>query len=200
MFDVTNGVIRDYIASCGFSPETGRLCIAGIGGVTPKGASAVSLNDNAPNLYNDTILVFGTEFKLYRGTVDPGVTKATNPRGLAHLTGIDDGHGRPWKFEKGFHHPERDGHTNPCLVQAEKVTVLRDHGFVDVGMFGIHMHAGGVNEKVGDWSEGCVVWHGGRGQGTPWDDFRAIYEASGQTSFTLYLMDGHKLTKHLGLI
>ena len=49
--------------------------------------------------------------------------------------------------------------------------IRESDSIVETGYFGINLHAGGTTESVGNWSAGCQVIWGGRGQDSPFDKF-----------------------------
>jgi hypothetical protein len=196
-FRLTNQALRDYLEQrCGLPrPADGKLHLIGIRGArpTPEG-DRFELQPNVPDEYNDAIGVFGTQFFLHRGSVDPGsayTLHPMNPDGCAHLLN------GAWPYQFGSHH----GH--PALVQAGPVKVWRDrdrdymrdvHEGVYTGDFAIHIHAGGAERSVGPNSAGCQVLWGGWGGG-PWNAFYGACQASGQQRFTYYLVDGAALAE-----
>lgn len=198
---LTNQLLRDYLVQKRGAerPAEGKLHLIGIRGAVPVSAAptgcvAVQLIRNTPNDYNDAIGVFGTELRLFTGSVDPGSTwtlRPSNPNGCAHLL---NGH---WRYQLGPHRGK------PALVQAGPVKVWRDrdrdhardpHEMVDTGWFGINIHAGGVSPDVDAYSAGCQVIHGGWA-GKPWKTFYGLCKASGQRTFDYYLVDGAGLAE-----
>lgn len=130
---------------------------------------------NEKNKYNDSIIALWKDadgnkiVKNYRATTSPGSFETFyNKNGDAHLV---DGR---YAYKRGQH----KGYN--ALVQAEAFTVWRDKNkdgiresdsIVETGYFGINLHAGGTTESVGNWSAGCQVIWGGRGQDSPFDKF-----------------------------
>lgn len=100
---------------------------------------------------------------LWACTVDPGLPWMISPMNAKGAARLAPGQ---WRFQVGHRSQERGGYR--CLVQADKVTVLRDADLddeidgdlQDTGWFGIQIHradAAGTGTKVGRWSAGCVV-------------------------------------------
>jgi hypothetical protein len=130
--------------------------------------------DEGRNLYGDTILMIWNDgakvnVKPYRASTRPGkFSKFYSVKGDAHLIP-----GR-YTYKRGIH-KDYD-----ALVQAGEVSVWRDinkdgirdlNSQVEVGWFGINIHAGGAGEFVGNWSAGCQVIWGGRDVNSPFEQF-----------------------------
>jgi hypothetical protein len=204
-FAVNNSVISAYVQSLGAVVPPGVTRLFGVRGAIPHGAGELSLQPNTLNLWNDTIGIWGNDFALYQGTVDPGLDYTihpTNDLGAAHLITLEEPRGKVWHFQWGMHKGQY-----PCLVQAESFLVRRDKNRdgiaqlvepIEGGDFGIHIHYGGVMKKVGAWSAGCQVLKGGSEANSPWVDFVARLKKSGQSQFAYFLIDGAALAKHLG--
>jgi len=203
-FRITNAVLKEYIESHNMNADDGNVRVFGVRGAIPYGADQLSLQPNKLDLWNDTIGIWGGHWALFKGTVDPGLGPTQHPevaQGAAHLLGLEEG-GQPWHFKWGLHHGAYE-----CLVQAENFKLRRDsdHDGVGepaeplaVGDFGIHIHWGGDQQLVGNWSAGCQVLWGRDGAGSPWQTFKAALKATGQTKFAYYLIDGAKLAAHVG--
>jgi hypothetical protein len=174
--------------------EFGRVHLIGIRGALPDpdGVTIRTGAGNDPNAYNDAIGVFGPTLRLYKGSVDPGLTPTLdpmNPQGCAHLLN------GAYLYQPGMH----KGH--PALIPAGPSRVWRDanrdgirdpHDQVETGSFGIDIHAGGTSSQVNDWSAGCqVVWGGW--SGASWLEFRQLYMQSCQREFRYYLLDASDL-------
>lgn len=155
---------------------------------------------NSKDAFNDTIFAVYVNHdgakcvEAFVASVEPGVfAERYNVAGDAHLV---DGQ---YAFRRGLHR----GY--PALIQAEAVTIWRDRdkdGVQDaserrhhVGWYGINIHAAGTGAKVGNWSAGCQVIHGGRGPGSPWSKFMALVDASPQQVFRYTLVDGTELER-----
>lgn len=101
---------------------------------------------NNRGVYDDCIAVVGIgEFRTYNANTDPSVPR----KGVAVLKpGV-------WRYRKGKHKVSSPlGYM--ALVQAEKVTVVRDGEGEDTGWFGINVHRGGLNSTS---SLGCQTVH-----------------------------------------
>ena len=130
-----------------------------------------TLNDNAPNVFNDLRIVFvidkngAPNFKdsIWDATTTPGTywtTHPMNPRGAA-IIALNQY--KSWVV--GTHHPGTP-QAHEALVQAAPVTVFRDskmdfkrEGPTETGIFAINQHWG-YNEPRGDLgrsSAGCLV-------------------------------------------
>lgn len=126
-------------------------------------------NTKNPDTWNDTLgCVYRTEkggplrLSVWRGTADPGrpaLTAPTNPAGTAVLA--PGQHRAAWKI--GTHRGR------PALVQNRALPVLRDVdrdtdidpvGTPVAGFYGINGHDAYAENlaKIGEASEGCVVW------------------------------------------
>jgi hypothetical protein len=191
---LTNALLRQWIeARFDRRHPEGVLGICGLRGTLPVGHNQVrtlGAAGEAPNLYNDTLVVFGPQWGLFRATVDPGsyyTEKPLSAHGCAHLK---DG---VWRYKIGTHR----GHW--ALVQAAPVEVWRDRDRdhrgpepgdkEETGYFGINIHAGASRLTVDQWSAGCQVlqspW-----TGAPWLEFGKLIrraDADGQETFPYYL-------------
>jgi hypothetical protein len=118
-------------------------------GADPDG----TLNDNRPNWFNDTRLVFWLdndgklEWRAWEATTEPGVfwtDKPMNPKGVAR---IKFGQYAAWSV--GIHLRGRAA-AQEALVQVKPISVYRDlnkdylrnNDFIDNGLFGINQHSG----------------------------------------------------------
>lgn len=136
-------------------------------GMNPDG----TLNDDAPNVFNDLRLVFsvGTggvpDIVSWEATTEPGrhytLVELLNPGGAARIA-FDQY--KAWVV--GTHAPSPNS-AHEALVQAEAVTVHRDLNkdfkrpgdAIDTGHFGINQHWGydAARGNVGNTSAGCLV-------------------------------------------
>jgi hypothetical protein len=204
VINLSNKKLIAQLAWLGYPCASNRLNICGLRGAEWVSNHSVRLVENVADRYNDSIVVFGTKFRVFRASVDPGAyytSKPLNSKGCAHLKN------GAYLYVKGKHRKY------DALRQAEgtsgKVTVWRDkdkdhkwdEGEVEEsGHFGINIHAGGTTDKVGKWSAGCQVLWGGRKKGSPWEAFmKLIDEAASpknpkrQKHFRYVLIDGHQL-------
>jgi len=189
---LTNGLIRQCLERLGHVAGSGQLHLLGIRGATPVGSRVILTGANAPDRYNDTIAVFGTELSLFEASVDPGqfyTSKPLDKDGCAHLRNGQ------WDYQFGTHRGHR------ALVQAGPVSVWRDrngdhvqdpHEQVESGYFGIDIHAGGNVASVGPHSAGCQILRGDWNSRS-WQVFLRILEMSEQTRFHYYLIDAADL-------
>lgn len=166
--------------------DANLLCLQGVNPIfdPPPGAvPKLELNDNAKDVYNDTIVVVcrgvGGEKKVcpMLGTVDPGNDQkhVNTPGGQAHLTFGQH------MYVKGLH-PAVGG--RPALRAFKEINrVWRDpdKNFVPsvgdkvaTGPFGVNVHAGGTR-VIGSWSAGCVNVSGGW-DGQPWKTFMGLMD------------------------
>lgn len=114
---------------------TDLVCIVGIRGYYKQTMGDPTKNDR--KIYDDALFIVAPEcFMSFNANVDPGYFR----KKIASLkTGV-------WKYKLGIH-----GLSKPkklqyeALVQAAKVTVMRDEVGEDTGMFGINIHRGGNN-------------------------------------------------------
>lgn len=105
-----------------------KVCLLGVRGFWAK---------NQRMIYDDAIFLIAPGFfASFNANCDPGAFR----KGIANLkTGL-------WRYKIGTH-----GLSKPpeqrylALVQAEKVTVIRDQQGEDTGFFGINIHRGGKN-------------------------------------------------------
>lgn len=133
-------------------------------------------NDRA--IYDDGIyLVAPNAIASFNANCDPGAFRT----GIANLTA-----GRIHRYKIGIH-----GLSKPkilqykALVQAEKMTVIRDDKGTDFGYFGINIHKGGYN-KVS--SIGCQTIYPDQ-----WPSFIALVEAKmkefGQKTIPYFIVE-----------
>jgi hypothetical protein len=205
-FKIDNEVLREYVTSVRAVVKPNTLRLFGVRGAVPHGKDSLSLQENRLNAWNDTIGIWGSDFAIYKGTVDPGLDYTVHPQndqGAAHLVPLGEPEGEVWTFKWGMHKNQYE-----ALVQAETFKVRRDRDRdgiaesyepLDAGDFGIHIHWGGDKEAVGAWSAGCQVLWGRNGEESPWVDFKRRLKKSGQTTFDYFLIDGARLVNHLGL-
>jgi len=167
-------LFQEVISAVGeFDARIGYINVLGIRGYQNGRAT-----EDAPDRYNDTIAVLwrdgsGRHVREYEATVDPGAYWTENPmkpEGVAHLV---DGQ---YLYQSGRHKGR------PALVQAGPVTVWRDRNQdddrdpgekVETGNFGINIHDGGSDARVGRYSAGCQVVRGG-GAGAAWQEFLSL--------------------------
>lgn len=99
---------------------------------------------NDRGIYDDALILITPEaFVTFNGNVDPSVYR---PAIAVLQPGV-------WRYKVGVHGLSKPAAQRyKALVQAAPVTVLRDKGGYDTGMFGINIHRGGVN---GTSSLGC---------------------------------------------
>lgn len=100
---------------------------------------------NDRNIYDDAMFIVSPSvYAAFNANTDPSLFRP----GIASLkAGV-------WLYKKGKHplHP-KPGKTNyDALRQAAPVTVIRDGGKEETGLFGINIHRGGRNSTG---SEGC---------------------------------------------
>lgn len=182
-FDYYMGAIRTFHPNV-VDPAEGIVELLGIAGWSDGGVI-----ENTRNRYNDMIFQIWVEgsqkhVKGFKASTAPGhFSNFYNTKGDAHLmkcsTGTTDGR---YRYKVGKH----KGYT--ALNQAEDFKVWRDKdkdgiqkstSLVESGRFGINLHAGGVKEKVGNWSAGCQIIWGGK-TGAEWTEF--IGRLDGSTS------------------
>ena len=111
---------------------------------------------NDLGVYDDAIiLVTPTAYATFNANTDPS-------RELPGIATLKCG---VWKYVRGVHglsHPAGP-RRYPALVQAAPVTVTRDGGKEDTGMFGINIHHGSFGSTS---SEGCQTIYPDQ-----WDEF-----------------------------
>lgn len=167
-FEITRDSAIEFLTLLRTAPATGPgdlelLCLQGSSAVDPKRPNVLTLNENTPNYYNDTIVLLqiaeGEErLAAFLGTVDPGDVPVKG--GVAHLT-----HGRH-DYIRGFHLRKDYGDKYPCLRALNEINRIwrrREDGtiVVEENGFGVNVHAGGLGELVNDWSKGCLNICGG---------------------------------------
>lgn len=127
--------------------------------------------ENDMGIYDDLIVaIIGNQVTGFRASTDPGwyyINHPVNPKGCAQLQpGL-------WWYEAGLHH----GHQ--AFVQSDAVGVNRldEKGSVierEIGWFGINIHSGGPEYRVGRYSAGCQVINSPQ---EPWGEaWRAFYD------------------------
>ena len=129
----------------GLDPKS-KLCILGVRGYYLDTMGEPGKNDR--QIYDDAIIILGPEcFQTFNANTDPGYFR----KGIANLkAGV-------WSYKVGTHglnKPKDKQYT--ALVQAAKVTVIRDEVGPDTGMFGINIHRGGISAVS---SLGCQTIH-----------------------------------------
>lgn len=101
---------------------------------------------NDRGLYDDAIAILSPRvFKTFNANTDPSKQRD-------RLAVLEAG---VWTMKPWTHHAGTP-HEYPCLMQAAPVTVLRDNGIRETGMFDIEIHQGGYTTTG---SLGCqTVW------------------------------------------
>ncbi|KGE22637.1 hypothetical protein [Leptospira interrogans] len=138
---------------------------------------------NSFNVYDDLLCIIkGDEFKVFKGTVDPGrkyTLAPMNPNGCAHLL-----NGLHW-FGRALHKGE------PAFAQDKPVKIWRDRnrnnenddGFEEEGFFEIFIHPGsGDQNKIAGYSAGCINTMGDK-KSIAWRDFRDTLYACDQPDY-----------------
>ncbi|EMO26203.1 hypothetical protein LEP1GSC170_1485 [Leptospira interrogans serovar Bataviae str. HAI135] len=138
---------------------------------------------NTFNVYDDLLfLLKSDEFKVFKGTVDPGrkyTLAPMNPNGCAHLL-----NGLYW-FGRALHKDE------PAFAQAKPVKIWRDRnrnnenddGFEEEGFFEIFIHPGSGNQnKIDGYSAGCINTMGDK-KSAAWKEFRDTLYACDQPDY-----------------
>lgn len=190
---LTNASIRAAIEKLGLPTlPDGQLGLLGVRGAIPVDQNRLRPVVNRHDYYDDAIVTFGVSLQAFRASVDPGRTYTVAPLNKDGAANLQNG---LWRYQLGYH----KGHE--ALVQAAAVKVTRDKDRdgkpepgepVEIGHFGINIHAGGLNEKVGPHSAGCQVIHGGW-EGAAWLKFMSIIKANRQQFYQYWLIDA----KHL---
>lgn len=138
---------------------TEGVAIIGIRGYYRDSMGAPGANDRG--IYDDALMVVSPDaFVAFNGNVDPSV----------HRPGIAVLQPGVWRYKIGIHGLSKPAAQRyKALVQAAAVTVLRDKGGYDTGLFGINIHRGGVN---GTSSLGCQTL-----PPTQWPSFITLVES-----------------------
>ena len=138
-------------------PIDSPVQLLGIRGYSKRTMGHPLKNDRG--IYDDALFILAPElFAAYNANTDPSVYK----KSIANLkTGV-------WWYKPGkhkFNSPE--GY--PALVQADKVTVLRDGAGTHTGWYGINIHKGGYYTTS---SLGCQTIYPAQ-----WDSFiTSVYD------------------------
>jgi hypothetical protein len=157
--------------------EPGCLNLLCLQGIDPAPDGGLQANDNADNIYNDSIVLLwysvdGTRnVRALLGTVDPGLAYRDLPGGEAHLT-------------FGQHLYVQGQHTGKPALRAknelnrvwrdpDKNNVPSPGDVVSIGAFGVNIHPGGSTKVIGNWSAGCINVCGGW-EGEPWKFFMGL--------------------------
>lgn len=155
--------------------------IVGIRGYFLRTMGDETKNDRG--IYDDALIVVGPGiFLTYKANLDPSRGREGEGRGSKKgMATLKEG---VWKFKLGIHGISKPKNRQyPALVQAEKVTVMRDAKksvkeayeyegrlvYDDSGFFGINIHKGGFNTTS---SEGCLTVYP-----TYWESYYATVEA-----------------------
>jgi hypothetical protein len=202
---LTNGDLRDYTEYAGHPrPADGKLHLLGMRSCVRypagEGKVAISLIEPRPGEYDDQVGFFGSDLALFAGTVDPGRFFSQHPQrpaGCAHLVGLDEDGGRPYRYRRGLH--RRRG----AFVQGDEVVVIwrdRDRDMVqDEGEDpheergnGVNVHRmGTLRADVGKWSAGCLGV-----MDRHWPEFwTRSAERHPQPEYWLYLLDAWRFAK-----
>ena len=160
------GRIIKYMLDKGYVVATGNkeFNIVYVEGLNADG----TLNNDAPNEFNDLRLVIGFENGVpkivgsWEATTEPGTDFTFNPENPNGAARIKFGQYKAWRF--GLH-----GVSTPhrALIQVAPVSVHRDANkdfsrvgdFIDTGIFGINQHWGYDYPKndIVDAGAGCLV-------------------------------------------
>jgi hypothetical protein len=143
----------------------GDFQLLGLQGCIPSKINQIVPAQNAPNVYNDSIIYVGKNpdnshfVEAYLGTVDPGNAYLNQPGGQAHLT-----FGQHF-YVRGPHmgYPALRGLNgrNRIWRDLDSNHVISPGDYVSEGQFGVNIHAGGDGPLVNNWSAGCVNICGG---------------------------------------
>ncbi|MBL8189549.1 MAG: peptidoglycan-binding protein [Acidobacteria bacterium] len=187
----------------------GFLNIVYVEGVNEDG----SLNDDAPNQFNDRRLVIAVEdgkptiiFNV-EGTTEPGAHFTNNPLNTMGAARISFGQFKAWSV--GVHNAKK-ANRHEALVQVEEIPVHRDRNRdfkrigdpIDIGLFGINQHSGFNQPKnnIGAASAGCLV---GRLSEQHKDFMRLVksdprFKTSNGYRFITTIIAGDDLKKEIG--
>jgi hypothetical protein len=132
---------RKLLASHGITDE---LIIIGQRGYFRDTMGVAGKNDR--QLYDDMIAILSPRvFKAFNANTDPS-------KQGGRLAVLEPG---VWPMKPWTHHAGTP-HEYPCLIQADPVTVQRDNGVRETGLFAIEIHQGGYTTTG---SEGCqTIW------------------------------------------
>lgn len=178
------------------------LNIVYIEGMNPDG----SLNDDAPNQFNDVRMVIGFEsdepiaLGIWEGTTEPGRRYTVKPMNKAGAARIAFGQYRAWQVG-------RHGNSEPheALIQVAPIKVHRDYNKdfirtgdrIEEGLFGINQHYGYDLPKIdiGIASAGCLL---GRTRAGHREFMRIVksdrrYQKNKAFIFTTTIIPGDKL-------
>lgn len=134
--------LKRKIERAGVDISRWPLLVVGIRGYYKNTMGAPGQNDR--RIYDDAIfIVSGNTFTSFNANVDPNGYGFHKGKYLANLT---PGFWPVYKFDL------HNGRYMALCQRAGSVTVLRDNGILDTGMFGINIHEGGNNTTS---SAGC---------------------------------------------
>jgi len=119
---------------------TAAVSLLGVRGYYRDSLGIPGQNDRG--IFDDAIFVVSpAAYASFNANTDPSITRP----GMAVLAaGL-------WRYKRGNHNSKTVG-PYPALRQAAPVTVRRDGGSEETGMFGINIHRGG---RTTTGSEGC---------------------------------------------
>jgi hypothetical protein len=179
--DLSFALVADFLdlLQVRVDQDPGCLNLLCLQGVDPLPDGGLEANDNADDIYNDSIVLAwhdesgARKTRALLGTVDPGLAYRDTPGGEAHLTFGQH------LYVRGDHYGHQalrgKDELNRVWRDPDKSNGPSVGDYVATGKYGVNVHAGGKSKSIGNWSAGCINICGGW-DGEPWQAFMRLVE------------------------